>query len=398
MKPLHLAAAALLAAGLLCPPLVAAHPEHVPPPAQATPAPRDASATDLVLLLDTSNSMDGLIDQAKRQLWSVVRQYAGAARDGELASLRVSLFEYGNSGLPATENYIRQVVPLTSDLDAISAALFGLRTNGGDEYCGAVIDAALTRLDWAPHPAAYRAIFIAGNEPFTQGPTWYLDACQTARQRGMIVNTIHCGDASQGREGQWSAGAAAGGGVAFNIDQDRQVPVVPAPQDPRLIELGAAMNGTYLWYGDAADRGYYQQNQMAQDDNAQEMGEAAAADRASIKSSGNAYNNRGRDLVDSYAADNAILDRVDADKLPEAMQAMTPDERVEHVKQLTGERERLKAEIAKLSAERAEFLAKDQAKLADGGDTLGDALAAAVRQQLQAAGFTVANPTTRPGE
>jgi hypothetical protein len=34
----------------------------------------------LALLLDTSNSMDGLIDQARSQLWSVVNQFAAARR------------------------------------------------------------------------------------------------------------------------------------------------------------------------------------------------------------------------------------------------------------------------------------------------------------------------------
>ena len=395
MKSHVLTAAALLAAGVLCQPAVASHPHDAPPPVQATPAPQGASATDLVLLLDTSNSMDGLIDQAKRQLWSVVRQYAGTTRDGELANLRVSVFEYGNSGLPATENYIRQVVPLTSDLDAVSAALFALTTNGGDEYCGAVIDAALDRLDWAPHDGAYRTIFIAGNEPFTQGPTAYESVCREALGKGVIVNTIHCGDASEGRNGHWTAGAEFGGGRAFNIDQDRHVPVIRCPQDARLIELGDALNGTYLWYGDAQTRGYFAENQLMQDDNADKLG--AAAERASIKSSSNAYSNVGRDLVDSYAADNDVLGELDESELPEEMQAMTPEERVAHIKALTEQREQLKAEIAKLSAERAEFLAAEQAKLAEQGQaTLGDAVSSAVREQLEDNGFVVNAPTTRP--
>ena len=63
--------------------------------------------------------------------------------------LRVALFEYGNIGLPASEGYIRQVVPLTDDLDNLSESLFGLTTNGGDEYCGQVIDRAVKSLDWS---------------------------------------------------------------------------------------------------------------------------------------------------------------------------------------------------------------------------------------------------------
>ena len=55
----------------------------------------------LCILLDTSNSMDGLIDQARTQLWRVVNQFATAKRDGRSPELQVALYEYGNDGLPA---------------------------------------------------------------------------------------------------------------------------------------------------------------------------------------------------------------------------------------------------------------------------------------------------------
>ena len=123
-------------------------------------APRPA--VDIAILLDTSNSMDGLIDQAKSQLWTIINEFAAAKRQGLTPTLRVALFEYGNTNLPASEGYIRQVVPLTDDLDSLSEALFALTTYGGDEYCGQVIDEAVKRLDWTGEPNAYKAIFIAG--------------------------------------------------------------------------------------------------------------------------------------------------------------------------------------------------------------------------------------------
>jgi hypothetical protein len=72
--------------------------------------------------------MDGLIGQAKSQLWNIVQQFADAKKNGMTPALRVSVFEYGNTNLPATEGYIRQVV-LTDDLDSVSQALFQLTTN-----------------------------------------------------------------------------------------------------------------------------------------------------------------------------------------------------------------------------------------------------------------------------
>lgn len=94
----------------------------------------------IALLLDTSSSMDGLIDQARSQLWKVINELAVAQKDGKVPSLEVSLFEYGKSSIPSGEGYLRMVTSFTHDLDRISSELYALTTNGGDEYCGMVID------------------------------------------------------------------------------------------------------------------------------------------------------------------------------------------------------------------------------------------------------------------
>lgn len=50
----------------------------------------------LAILLDTSNSMDGLIDQARNQLWQVVNEFLEAKKNGLDPRLEVAIFEYGN--------------------------------------------------------------------------------------------------------------------------------------------------------------------------------------------------------------------------------------------------------------------------------------------------------------
>jgi hypothetical protein len=361
------------------------------------PHPDRAGRVDIALLLDTSNSMDGLINQAKGQLWAIVQQFAHARKDGHHPTLRVALFEYGNTNLPATEGYLRQVVPLTDDLDKLSAALFALSTQGGDEYCGQVIDEAITRLDWSKADGGYKAIFIAGNEPFTQGGVDYRSACARAIGQGVIVNTIHCGPRLDGLAGQWEDGARLGRGQFFNIDQDRRLPDIPCPQDRRLGELNRTLNDTYLWFGDRERRDELKQNQAAQDANAEAMGGQAAAQRAAVKG-GNAYANSGRDLVDTYEQDPAILEKVKVEDLPEEMQKMTPEERKAHLDAKAAERAQLRAEIGKLAAEREAFLAEELKKQAAGGaggvggeaaPTLGEAVVEAVNNQLREAGYDV---------
>jgi hypothetical protein len=106
---------------------------------ETLPPPSKDQTIMLALLLDTSNSMDGLIDQAKSQLWKIVNELAAAkCNDGSRPNIKIALYEYGNDNLPASEGYVRQVNGLTDDLDLISEKLFALSTNGGAEFCGCV--------------------------------------------------------------------------------------------------------------------------------------------------------------------------------------------------------------------------------------------------------------------
>ena len=109
--------------------------------AQVTPPPNPRKV-QVSILFDTSGSMDGLIDQAKSRIWNIVNEISSLQYEGESPALEFALYRYGNDGLSATSNYIEQLLDLTSDMDAISQKLFALTTNGGSEYCGAVIGKA----------------------------------------------------------------------------------------------------------------------------------------------------------------------------------------------------------------------------------------------------------------
>ncbi len=349
-------------------------------------------AVDLAILLDTSNSMDGLIAQAKSQLWNIVQQFADAKKAGKTPLLRVSVFEYGNSGLPAREGYIRQVVQLTDDLDKVSEVLFLLRTNGGDEYCGMVINEAIKRLDWSREPNSYKAIFIAGNEPFTQGSVDYKDSCQSAIEHGVVVNTIHCGDYQTGIQTHWKEGADMAEGRYMNINQDRKVVHIDCPQDKIIIELNNTLNRTYLWFGDRQLREGYAKNQLAQDANALNAsgGGGFSSGRAKTKAS-SLYRNRGRDLVDTYEEDSEILSKLEQQQLPDEMQKMSPSEQANHIKRMAEKRAEIKRRIDEISREREKFLAAKRKEMAidSAEDTLGAVISAAVQEQLEESGFEV---------
>ena len=121
------------------------------------------------ILLDVSNSMDGLIDQAKNQLWNMVNVLSKVTCNVEMPSIEIALYEYGKDGNDPNEGYIKQITPFTNDLDLLFRELKNLVTRGGSEFCGHVMFTSLKQLNWDSSANSYKVIFIAGNESFLQG-------------------------------------------------------------------------------------------------------------------------------------------------------------------------------------------------------------------------------------
>ena len=244
------------------------------------------ATVQIAILLDTSNSMDGLIAQAKTQLWNVVNEFVRAKKNGRPPAMQVALFEYGKSSLSPGEGFVRLILPLTDDLDRVSEELFALKTNGGDEYCGWVIKDAVKRLDWSRSRDVYKAIFIAGNEPFTQGSVDFRTSCKSAIERGILVNTIFCGSSGEGRQTGWNDGAILADGRYMSIDQNQKVVEIPTPQDAAIAKLGIELNKTYLPYGRMGQAG--QARQSVQDANAAAVSQSVLGEPGPSSRKGNA--------------------------------------------------------------------------------------------------------------
>lgn len=353
---------------------------------RAAPAAEDKPLIQIAILLDTSGSMDGLIDQARTHLWKIVNELATSRRDGRIPRLEVALYEYGKSSLSQESGWIRQIVPLSTDLDRISEELFKLTTNGGQEYCGRVIHAATTQLAWSASPRDYRAIFIAGNEPFTQGDYNYADACRAAIARGIIVNTIHCGDHATGVQGKWLDGAQLADGSYSAIDQNQRTVHIDAPQDVELVELNGRLNRTYVAFGSAAPAAAARQE--AQDAAASKLSLGVFCERVAAKASGQ-YRNAQWDLVDAAAQESFDLTTVSDEQLPEELRGKTAPEKQAYVAAKAAERAELQAKIRELSAAREAYIAEERRKLAEGGQaSLDEAVVGAVREQLEKKDYT----------
>jgi hypothetical protein len=334
----------------------------------------------LALLLDTSNSMDGLIEQAKSQLWKIVNELAAAkCGDGSRPGIRIALYEYGNDGLPSSEGYIRLVSPFTSDLDLISEKLFSLRTNGGNEYCGHVIRTSLNQLDWTTSSVDLKMIFIAGNEPFTQGSISYRTACMVAKEKGVVVNTIFCGDFDEGMRTNWKDGADLTHGSYMSIEQNRKTVYIPTPYDDRIAECNERLNKTYIYYGREGES--KKEQQYRQDKNASSYSRSNEVERAVSKSS-HAYENSTWDLVDASKNNQKAIAEADEQYLPEEMRGMNTQQRKDFVARKSAERASIQNEIQVLNKKRQEYIATNS-QTASESNTLDAAMIRAIKQQAE---------------
>ena len=333
----------------------------------------------IALLLDTSNSMDGLINQAKSQLWDIVNEFTYAkCGTNNIPELQIAIYQYGNDGLSSSEGYIQQVLNFSSDLDEISEKLFSLRTNGGEEYCGEVIQTSLKQLEWGKNPDNLKMIFIAGNEPFTQGKLNYRDAVTNAKEKDIVVNTIFCGNYEEGIHTDWKKGAVLSGGEYMAIDHNRKVVHIKTPYDDIIIKLNRKLNGTYVSYGALGSS--KREMQSLQDTNAMELEEAVAVKRAVSKSS-RLYNNKNWDLVDAHADKDFNLDDITKDELPEELQGKSKKEISSYIETKKIEREEIQQKIQDFNTKREAYIVKNKTENTSG--ELENAMLRAIKKQAK---------------
>ena len=313
------------------------------------------NSIQLALLLDTSGSMDGLIDQAKSQLWKIVNEFATTKKDGKSVELQVALFEYGKQSIPADEGYLRNILPFTQDLDKISEELFKLKTNGGDEYCGRVILNAVDNLQWNKSNDQLKIIFIAGNEPFTQGNIDYKTACKKAVKNGIVVNTIFCGNYNEGIQTMWKDGADISDGKYMNIDHNADIVHIDAPQDTEIIKLGQQLNKTYIAFGKIGKE--KKEMQSEQDANSMSVSNEVMVQR-SVTKSGGQYKNSTWDLVDAKKDGSLKIEEIKDEELPDEMKKMSVQERKAYIDKMEKERESIQNKINKLNEDRSKYVAQ----------------------------------------
>ena len=261
--------------------------------------------------------------------------------------------------------------------------LFALRTNGGNEFCGEVIQTSLKQLDWGKGKNDLKLIFIAGNEPFTQGNVHYSDAASLAKEEGVVVNTIFCGNYQTGIHGKWQDGARLTNGDYMAIDQNEAIVHITSPYDQDIIILNKKLNDTYIYYGSQGASKMRLQSQ--QDSNAETLDEVVVVKRAVSKSS-RVYKNSSWDLVDAEDDKGFNYEKLNKKNLPKELQGKSTAEIKKYVAKQKAKRKEIQAQINELNKKRNIYVAKKQRE--NKSVSLDKAMIEAIKKQAKRKNYT----------
>ena len=308
---------------------------------------------DVVFAVDTTGSMGGLLDGAKRTVWSIATHIR---KTDPNANLRIGLVAYRDIG----DDYVTRPYMLTTDLDSVFTELSTYQASGGGdtpENVDAALDDTLHKMQW--RPGAKKLVFLVGDAPpASRGdvPT-YDNLAKEASKKGITINTIRCGTDHNTAQ-TFQQIASLSNGEFSSIVQDGGVQQIATPYDDKMAELSRKIDSTTIIVGDEGARGRYKAKMAA----AEAAPAAAKADRADYYASKPGKAGMGRaddDLVGGVATGSMSLDAVAPAALPEDMQGMDKAELKAEVDRRVQERATAQKEIAELSKQRDEYLKKN---------------------------------------
>lgn len=360
----------------------------VPRTQAAVTTPVGAKRVEVVFVLDTTGSMGGLIHAAKEKVWSIASTLAQARQNPEIS---MGLVAYRDRG----DAYVTQTVDLSKDLDSMYAQLMNFAADGGGDGPEAVneaLEAAIHRMSWSQDPNTYKVVFLVGDAPphmDYQDDVKYPQLVAAAAAKGIVVNTIQCGQMSE-TVAPWQHIAALGRGRYFTVEQAGSAVAVATPYDEQIAALAAELDSTRLYYGTDEDRAAMAAKVAATDRLRAESSAAAQARRGAFNAStAGAANFLGEDeLVADVANGRVDLSALPAAALPPSIAALPPEQQQAHVAELADKRDTLQRQIAVLAAERDAYIETEVAKTGGAADSLDQQIYDAVREQAAPLGFS----------
>jgi Mg-chelatase subunit ChlD len=342
---------------------------------------------EVVFVLDTTGSMSGLIAAAKEKIWSIASTLAQADPAPEI---RIGLVAYRDRG----DAYVTRIVDLSGDLDTMYATLMDFAADGGGDGPESVNQAladAFDRISWSQDPTAYKVVFLVGDAPPHMDypdEVGYPQILAAAAERGIVVNTVQCGDIAP-TTAVWTEIARLGGGRYFQVEQGGGAVAIATPYDAEIAKLSTELDATRLYYGSAEERAQMDVKLAATEKLHELASLAARARRAAFNASASGWTNLfgKNELVDDVASGRVDLSAIPASELPEPLRALAPAEQEAALGGLIEKRATLQERIASLAGERDRYLTDRVAAAPSAAGSLDRQIYEVVREQAAAKGL-----------
>ena len=342
---------------------------------------------DVVFVLDTTGSMGGLIHTAKEKIWSIATTMTSAQ---QTPNIRIGLVGFRDRG----DEYVTRMIDLSDDLDSVYASLMEFQADGGGDGPESVNKAlydAVERMSWSQDSSAYQVVFLVGDAPPHMdypGEKQYPEILAMAAQKGIVVNTIQCGDVAATLS-SWQTIAGLGNGRFFQVEQAGSAVAYATPYDTEIAELSSRLDDTRLYYGSSEEKAKMQGKVEATEKLSKAASPASLARRGVFNASAAGKKNLlgDNELVDAVASGRVDLDSLDKEALPAALKPLPVEEQRAVIAQVAGERRDLEREVQELARKRDMYITEKVE--ADGGaaDSLDHQLYEAVSAQAAKAGL-----------
>ena len=368
------------------------------------PAKKETPQIEVCFVLDTTGSMSSLIEGAKRKIWSIANDVAGAKPTPEV---KFGLIGYRDR----KDAYITKVYDLTDDIDSIHDKLTEFRAQGGGdtpESVNQALNEAVTKMSWDKDPKALKIVFLVGDAPphmDYKDDVKYQETCLAAVKQDLIINTVQCGG-NRDTAKVWQDVANRSEGSYVAISQGGGMTVAATPMDDEMSKLSAELAATRVGYGDArfaykakaakartlaasaaptgADRAEYMLKKDEAEESADFETDAPARERL-----GRRAKDGKADLLVAIEHKALDLGDLEEEKLPEEMRKLDPKEREAYVAERIAKRKELQQKLSELSKKRSVYIEAERKKLAASGkkDGFDEEVGKMIREQAAKKGI-----------
>ena len=344
---------------------------------------------DVVFVLDTTGSMSGLIDAAKEKIWSIASSMASAQ---PAPIIRMGLVGYRDRG----DEYVTRVVDLST------------RHRHDVRNADAVHRERRRRRSRERQPGAERRRHADVVEPGRQRYKVDLPRRRCAAAHGLSGRREVSADA-RARRGQRhrrehdsvrqrrGRETTAGSRSRRSATAATSTSIRPAARwrsrrrsTPTWRACPPHSTRRALYYGTQEEKARTRAKVDATDALHALASPASQARRAAFNASDAGVINAigENELVADVASGRVDLAKVEADKLPEPLQALSVDERKKLVSENAAKRSELQRQIKQLADQRDDYAAEQIAAAGGAKDSLDDKIYGAVREQAEKKGLT----------